>query len=77
MNFHLELGLSILNPNLIVQYILEYTASQDSSLYLAAVQKYFLPIRDYHPLWSYFPESSSYYIFAIGLIRVRSSLLTE
>ena len=38
---------------------------------------YFLPIRDYHPLWSNFPESSSYYNYIVGLIRVRSSLLTE
>ena len=40
-------------------------------------QKQFLPIQDYHLLWSSFPESSSYYIFVTGLIRIRSSLLTE
>ena len=36
-----------------------------------------LPIRDYHPLWSNFPESSSYKNYIIGLVRFRSSLLTE
>ena len=40
-------------------------------------QIYFLPIRDYHPLWSHFPESSSYYNNTTGLVRFRSSLLTE
>jgi hypothetical protein len=38
---------------------------------------YFLPIRDYHLLWLIFPNYSSYYIKTTGLVRVRSSLLTE
>ncbi len=34
-------------------------------------------IRDYHPLWSTFPDCSARYYDGIGLIRVRSPLLTE
>ncbi len=37
----------------------------------------FLLVQDYHLLWSHFPESSNYYIMTIGLVRVRSPLLTE
>ncbi len=37
----------------------------------------FLPIRGYHPLWPTFPCCSSFYSEATGLVRVRSSLLTE
>ncbi len=37
----------------------------------------FLPVRDYHPLWCDFPDASSYYKTATGLIRVRSPLLAE
>ena len=37
----------------------------------------FLPIRGYHPLWPDFPDSSSSYIQATGLVPVRSSLLGE
>ena len=37
----------------------------------------FLPVQDYHLLWSHFPECSSSYKIAIGLIRVRSPLLAE
>ena len=36
-----------------------------------------LPIRDYHPLWSYFPERSGLIDYITGLVRVRSPLLTE
>ena len=39
--------------------------------------KRFLPIRDYHPLWSDFPDGSGSYAYATGLVRVRSPLLAE
>ena len=37
----------------------------------------FLLIQDYHLLWSTFPSRSNYFPKATGLVRVRSSLLTE
>ena len=37
----------------------------------------FLPVRGYHPLWPSFPTRSRSYLYATGLVRVRSSLLTE
>ena len=37
----------------------------------------FLRIQDYHLLWCGFPSTSTSYILAIGLIRVRSPLLAE
>ena len=37
----------------------------------------FLPVQDYHLLWCDFPDTSSSYNKAIGLVRVRSPLLTE
>ena len=37
----------------------------------------FLRIQDYHLLWCDFPDTSAYYNYATGLIRVRSPLLTE
>ena len=37
----------------------------------------FLPVQDYHLLWCDFPDTSSYYKTATGLVRVRSPLLTE
>ncbi len=37
----------------------------------------FLPVQDYHLLWCDFPDTSSSYNYAIGLVRVRSPLLTE
>jgi hypothetical protein len=37
----------------------------------------FLRIQDYHLLWCGFPSTSTSYTNAIGLIRVRSPLLTE
>ena len=36
-----------------------------------------LPVRDYHPLRSDFPDGSGFVTKATGLVRVRSSLLTE
>ena len=36
-----------------------------------------LRIRDYHPLWSNFPECSAYLSKTTGLFRVRSPLLAE
>jgi hypothetical protein len=36
-----------------------------------------LPVRDYHPLWSDFPDGSGLKQYATGLVRVRSPLLTE
>ena len=36
-----------------------------------------LPIRGYHPLWRAFPDASGLCRMATGLVRVRSSLLTE
>ena len=39
--------------------------------------KSFLPIQGYHLLLPTFPCCSSFYFKAIGLVRVRSSLLTE
>src|ERR1700676_4127735 len=36
-----------------------------------------LPLRDYHPLWSPFPERSGLFEKITGLIRVRSPLLAE
>ena len=36
-----------------------------------------VPVRDYHPLWSAFPDGSGFLSLATGLIRVRSPLLTE
>ena len=39
--------------------------------------KRFLPVRDYHPLWSDFPDGSGSDARATGLVRVRSPLLTE
>ena len=36
-----------------------------------------LPLRAYHPLWRDFPFSLHYSLKGIGLIRVRSPLLTE
>ena len=36
-----------------------------------------LPIRDYHPLWSDFPDGSGYVDMTTGLVRVRSPLLAE
>ena len=37
----------------------------------------FLPIQDYHLLWCDFPDTSSSYNNAIGLVRFRSPLLSE
>jgi hypothetical protein len=37
----------------------------------------FLPVRDYHPLWSVFPDCSGSYICATGLVPFRSPLLRE
>ena len=37
----------------------------------------YLPVRDYHPLWSDFPDGSGLKLHATGLVRVRSPLLTE
>jgi hypothetical protein len=36
-----------------------------------------LPVRGYHPLWPDFPDGSGFFTKATGLVRVRSSLLTE
>lgn len=36
-----------------------------------------LPVRDYHPLWSDFPDSSGLIEQITGLVRVRSPLLAE
>jgi hypothetical protein len=36
-----------------------------------------LPVRGYHPLWPDFPDGSGFLAEATGLVRVRSSLLTE
>jgi hypothetical protein len=37
----------------------------------------FLPVQDYHLLWCDFPDTSSYYRTAAGLVPVRSPLLRE
>jgi hypothetical protein len=37
----------------------------------------FLPVRDFHPLRSPFPERSGSYARATGLVRFRSPLLAE
>ena len=37
----------------------------------------FLPVQDYHLLWCDFPDTSSYYRTATGLVPVRSPLLRE
>jgi hypothetical protein len=39
--------------------------------------KCFLPVQDYHLLWCDFPDTSGYYTYATGLVRVRSPLLAE
>ena len=36
-----------------------------------------VPVRGYHPLWPDFPDGSGFLAKATGLVRVRSSLLTE
>ena len=36
-----------------------------------------LPLLAYHHLWSSFPSASGYFLTGIGLVRVRSPLLTE
>ena len=40
-------------------------------------QKETLPVRGYHPLWLAFPDDFGFFKMATGLVRVRSSLLTE
>ena len=42
-----------------------------------SIHKFRLRIRGCHPLWPNFPECSADYACLIGLVRVRSPLLTE